>query len=262
VATPREPWYFDVVARSRHLGPTEVGSVGVASVDEAVHDHASYRGPREDLLGWVSSPRSVLDVGCNEGSFARALLRRFPDVKVCGIDRNRDALERARPALDQGWVLDLDDVDALESVLGDRTFDHVVAGDVLEHTVRFERITGVLYRHLAPGGRIVVSVPNWGHWHTLWVFLTRRWQRNDRGIFDRTHRTVIMYRNLPEFLSECPGGKFRLLSRRYRLFETNRGYRLNMALTRLLSPLQAVPGLRDLVTFGYVFSIERPAQPS
>jgi len=223
-----------------------------------VHDHPSYRGPRHDLLDWVVEPRSVLDVGCNEGAFARALRRRHPEVEVRGIDLNPEALARALPSLDEAWALDLDDTAALEAALGERVFDHVVAGDVLEHTVRFERITGILYRHLAPGGRIVVSVPNWGHWHTLWVFLTRRWRRNDRGIFDRTHRTIILRGNLPEFLAECPGGEFRLLERRYRLFETNRWYRVNMALTRALAPLRLLPGVRDLITFGYVFSITKP----
>lgn len=231
-----------------------------ASADGAAapHDHASYRGPRHDLLRWVGQPRRVLDVGCNEGAFARALRARHPGVEVCGIDVNPGALERARPALDAGWALDLDDAAALEAALDGRTFDCIVAGDVLEHTVHFERVTGILYRHLEPGGRLVVSVPNWGHWHTLWVFLTRRWRRNERGIFDRTHRTVIMQGNLPEFLAECPGGEFRLLERRYRLFETNRWYRPNMALTRAVAPLRAVPWVRDLITFGYVFSITRP----
>jgi SAM-dependent methyltransferase len=223
-----------------------------------VHDHASYRGPRHDLLRWLSEPRSVLDVGCNEGAFARALRARFPGVEIRGIDVNPEALARALPELDQAWALDLDDTAALEAALGDLVFDHVVAGDVLEHTVRFERVTGILYRHLAPAGRLVVSVPNWGHWHTLWVFLSRRWRRNERGIFDRTHRTVIMQGNLPEFLAECPGGEFRLLERRYRLFETNRWYRPNMALTHALAPLRAIPYVRDFITLGYVFSITRP----
>ena len=132
---------------------------------------------------------------------------------------------------------------------------------VLEHTVKFQEITGILYMHLDPGGRIIVSVPNYGHWHTLWVFLARKWPRNERGIFDKTHRTVIMWRNLPEFLRDCPGGELRLVKRNFRFFETKRFWKVNMLITYALFPLLLIPYVNDFVTMGYVFSIRKPASP-
>jgi 2-polyprenyl-3-methyl-5-hydroxy-6-metoxy-1,4-benzoquinol methylase len=200
----------------------------------------------------------LLDVGCNQGALVHALKERQPALTAWGLEINPDALAKAMPVLEDGWCLDLDHTDELERTLGDLIFDHIIAGDVLEHTVQFQRITGILYKHLEPGGRLIISVPNYGHWHTLWVFFTRKWQRNDRGIFDKTHRTVIMWRNLPEFIAECPGAEFKLLKRNFRFFETRRWWKLNMLITYALFPLLIIPYVNDFVTMGYIFSIRKP----
>lgn len=225
----------------------------------APHDNPSYQGHRPDLLEQVRDPRRVLDVGCNNGALVRSLRLRHPQVQAWGLEINPDALTKAGPVLVKGWCIDLDRTDELEAALQGLVFDHIIAGDVLEHTVQYQRITGILYKHLAPGGRMIVSVPNYGHWHTLWVFLTRKWQRNERGIFDKTHRTVIMWRNLPEFIAECPGAKLKLVKRNFRFFETNRYWKLNMLVTYTLFPLLILPYVNDFVTMGYIFTIRKPA---
>ena len=222
-----------------------------------MHDNRSYKGPRPDLVDQLKDPIRVLDVGCNNGAVARAIKQRYPNALVWGLDINEQAINEARSVLEKGWALDLD-LANLGEVLKGCQFDHVIAGDVLEHTVHFQRITGALYAHLRPGGRMIISVPNYGHWHTLWVFLTRKWQRNERGIFDKTHRTVIMYRNLPEFMAECPGAVMGPVHRKFRFFETNRYWKVNMVVTWSLFPLMIVPYLRDWITHSYLFVMTKP----
>jgi 2-polyprenyl-3-methyl-5-hydroxy-6-metoxy-1,4-benzoquinol methylase len=225
-----------------------------------MHDSESYKGRRKDLMALLHDPALLLDVGCNEGNVAREAKRLFPGVKVWGLEINPKALEKAMPILDGGWALNLDLTDELRMALRDLEFDHILAGDVLEHTVHFQEITGILYERLKPGGRMIVSVPNYGHWHTLWVFFTRKWQRNERGIFDKTHRTIIMRGNLPEFLERCPNGTLKLAKRNFRLFETNRLWKVNMALTYMLFPLMFIPYVRDFFTMAYVFTISKPGR--
>jgi trans-aconitate methyltransferase len=222
-----------------------------------MHDNRSYKGPRPDLVSQLRAPFRVLDVGCNNGAVARAIKQRYPDALVWGMDINEQAINEARSILEMGWALDLD-LANLGEVLKGYQFDHIIAGDVLEHTVHFQRITGALYAHLSPGGRMIISVPNYGHWHTIWVFLTRKWQRNERGIFDKTHRTVIMYRNLPEFKAECPGATLRLVERKFRFFETNRFWKLNMVVTWLLCPIMIIPYFRDWLTHSYLLVMSKP----
>lgn len=222
-----------------------------------MHDHQSYRGPRPDLLAQVQRASAVLDVGCNNGAVARALKARHPEVRAWGIEINEVALAQAKPDLVEGWAADLDAVD-LDALLGELTFDHIIAGDVLEHTVHYQRITSALFRHLAPGGRLIICVPNYGHWHTLWVLITQKWQRNERGIFDKTHRSIFMRRNLSEFAGQCPGSRWRLAKRNFRFFETNRWWKLNMLVTYGLFPLLLIPYVRDFVTLSYVITIDKP----
>ncbi len=224
----------------------------------AVHDNKSYKSERRDLLSQLDAPLKLLDVGCNNGALARAIKRKFPVARIWGLEINELAFRSARPDLEGGAVIDLDDLPTLRTALAGLRFDHIICGDVLEHTVNYRDITGILYEHLEPRGRIIISVPNYGHWHTLWVFLTRKWQRNERGIFDKTHRTVIMRGNLKEFMEQCPNAEFKLLKRNFRFFETNKAWKLNMLVTYSLFPLLIIPYLKDLVTLGYVFSITKP----
>jgi SAM-dependent methyltransferase len=100
----------------------------------------------------LAAPRttdSVLDVGCGAGKIA-ALLR--PRVSaICGVDASASMLELARPSLDVCVHAPLETLD-----LG-RTFDLVVCCGVFD----FLDDPGVglraIRRHLAPGGRAVVS---------------------------------------------------------------------------------------------------------
>ncbi len=225
-----------------------------------IHDPPAYHGSRPDVLQYVRRPRRVLDVGCNRGAVARSLRQQYPDAQVWGIDVNPEALAAASDTLEAGWCLDLDDLPALQEALSGLTFDTIVAADVLEHTTRFPTVTGILYDHLEPGGQMVVSVPNYGHWHLGWVFLSRRWPRNRRGIFDATHRSVIMWGNLREFVAECPGGRLQVVRRNFRFFETDRRPRLNRAITLALWPLWWVPYANDFLTHQYIFVIRRPTR--
>lgn len=223
------------------------------------HDNKSYQGSRRDLIMLLDRPKNILDVGCNNGAMARSIKARYPTTSIWGIEINEIAFRSAEPYLNGGGVLDLDDLATLRSTLAELRFDHIICGDVLEHTVNYQQITGILYEHLLPGGRILISVPNYGHWHILWVFLTQKWQRNERGIFDKTHKTILMRRNLIEFMNACPDGKFKLLKRNFRFFETNRLWKFNMLITYALFPLMIIPYIKEFMTMGYIFSITKAA---
>jgi len=73
--------------------------------------------------------KSVLDVGCGQGSFLKELETEFPNIRAYGIDISRTAIELARKRMPNGkfYVVDI-----TERFLDD-SCDLVVCSEVLEH---------------------------------------------------------------------------------------------------------------------------------
>jgi SAM-dependent methyltransferase len=103
-------------------------------------------------------------------------------------------------------VADLDrDVPRLEGA-----FDVIVYGDVLEHLVDPLDVLVELNEYLAPGGRVVISMPNVAH---LWIRLSLlfgRFQYADRGLLDRTHLRFFTERSVRELVADAGLGVLRL----------------------------------------------------
>jgi 2-polyprenyl-3-methyl-5-hydroxy-6-metoxy-1,4-benzoquinol methylase len=102
---------------------------------------------------------SVLELGCGSGELCAAVARR--GLPCTGIDRSGKKIEQARrwhsgPGLEfaQGDILELD--------LRGRRYDTVLLSEVLEHVEDETGLAMLLnaWRALAPGGRLIVSVPN------------------------------------------------------------------------------------------------------
>ena len=137
------------------------------------------------LLRAVGEHARVLDVGCGDGLLARELTRH--QNVVVGVD----AL--GRPAhiesMAQYFATDLDH--GLGPILGDlrqrAPFDVIVMGDVLEHLADPARLLRDCKSLLAPGGRVVISVPNVANVFVRLSLLFGRFNYTDRGILDRTH---------------------------------------------------------------------------
>jgi SAM-dependent methyltransferase len=96
--------------------------------------------------------RPVADFGCGDGSFASVL---FESVD-CGIDHDTDAL-----AIASQYNLYEQLVTSQERhiPLGDRSVNSVFSNSVLEHVSDLGAILAELRRIIAPGGRLVLTVP-------------------------------------------------------------------------------------------------------
>lgn len=136
------------------------------------------------ILDLVGGSKRVLDVGCATGYLAAALADR--GCTVSGIEYDPDAAEKARPFLEHLVVGDLTTLDVAEA-FGDRTYDVLVFGDVLEHLADPLPVLRTLLALLAPGGSVVISVPNVSHGSLRLALLQGRWQYRDLGLLDRTH---------------------------------------------------------------------------
>ena len=74
-------------------------------------------------------------------------------------------------------------------------YNRVLRADVLEHTRNPCRVMTRLKRHLAPGGLLIISIPNVAHWSLRIKVLLGRWEYTDRGLLDRTHLHLFTLRS-------------------------------------------------------------------
>jgi len=117
-----------------------------------------------ELLGTPAAGDRILDIGSGQGELALLLKQRFPGATVAGIEYSAEGVQRGA---DAARAAGLDVAFAQRDLLVDAPVDgaargaatHAVCSEVLEHVDD----PGLLLRHageyLAPGCRIVVTVP-------------------------------------------------------------------------------------------------------
>jgi 2-polyprenyl-3-methyl-5-hydroxy-6-metoxy-1,4-benzoquinol methylase len=69
----------------------------------------------------------------------------------------------------------------------DRAFDAIVCADVLEHLAEPERVLSSVREWIAPGGVLLVSLPNVANAAVRLSLLAGRFAYTEKGILDRTH---------------------------------------------------------------------------
>lgn len=108
-----------------------------------------------------AGPGKILELGCSTGELLSEFARRGWDA--CGVDLSAGAIEAARrrdPEINvfhgtQARFLEGDDP---------RTFDLIAACHVIEHVADLDEFVGDCRQLCAPGGFLVLFVPNWGSW--------------------------------------------------------------------------------------------------
>jgi 2-polyprenyl-3-methyl-5-hydroxy-6-metoxy-1,4-benzoquinol methylase len=154
----------------------------------------------------VGSGLRVLDGGCGRGRVARALADL--GCSVDAIELSSDAIREARSACGAVVEGSLTDPEAWRA-LGDRRYDAIVFCHVLEHLTDPRAAIDLACARLAPGGRLVVALPNVATWRTRLHLLRGRWDYTDEGILDRTHVKFYTLKTARELLE---GANLRLLS--------------------------------------------------
>jgi SAM-dependent methyltransferase len=143
-------------------------------------------GTHQAMVSLIRSGARVLDVGCADGSLGQVMRQQCGAV-VVGLDNDATAGELAGAVLDEVVVGDLRDPAVLDRVGQLGPYDHIVLGDVLEHTVEPDLALRALVPLLSPGGSFVISLPNVLTLRARARLLLGIWRYEDAGTFDRTH---------------------------------------------------------------------------
>jgi glycosyltransferase involved in cell wall biosynthesis/ubiquinone/menaquinone biosynthesis C-methylase UbiE len=235
-------------------------STWVESPDEYAFkdgDGTSHAQVLDMLAG--APPSRVLDVGCSGGRLAEFV--RAAGHHVTGIDYLE--VPSVRERTDAFYQVDLQYGIPEEVGTG---FDVVIAGDIIEHLARPGAALREMGRVLRPGGQILLSVPNFGHWYPRARTAMGMFGYDRRGILDDTHLRFFTRATLRRLVrqagfdileerttglplgvvSEMDGRRLRLLRRVDRglvkLRPTLFGYQFIMRLTPHAEEAQVVHG--------------------
>lgn len=127
-----------------------------------------------DLLG-MKKGKKVLDVGCGEGIFLARVAKTY-GADCTGVDISKKSiatakrLESLRPRSGQAPRLHFQVADVTRLPFKDKSFDHVLSFDTLEHISDQSKALSEMARVLKPGGSLLLYTINksqrytWNFW--------------------------------------------------------------------------------------------------
>jgi SAM-dependent methyltransferase len=171
------------------------------------HAFADYYGQaREDVLPFLPPlARDVLEIGCGRGVTGRLLQDRL-GCKVTGVELNPAAAAEAAEHL---FAVHEGDVATLSLSAG--AFDAVIALELFEHLPGGEAVLLRLAERVRPGGRLILSVPNVGHYSIVADLLAGRWDYLPIGLLCYTHYRFFTRRTLEDWLRRIGLHRFTLI---------------------------------------------------
>lgn len=116
------------------------------------------------------SDKVVLEIGCGRGGFSNYLLQEYPSIqKLYACDYSESALaigmQKVSATRKVEWLKE--DIQSL--TFCDQTFDTIISSETIEHVPLPLEALGELYRVLKPGGRLILTCPNYFNLFGIWV---------------------------------------------------------------------------------------------
>jgi hypothetical protein len=137
-----------------------------------------------ELARAIGRPRTVLDVGCGRG--LNGEIAHDKGAHVVGIEQWKPSVDAARARMDEVIEGDIEHDDSAKA-LGNRRFDLIIFGDVLEHTRDPLAVMERFLPFLEDGGHVIVSLPNVAAWTVRLGLLAGNFEYAQSGILDETH---------------------------------------------------------------------------
>ncbi len=152
------------------------------------------------IASLISPGQTLLDLGMGTGGLGK-FLQQAHAVVADGVSLNPAEADMASAYYRRALVADLDQVDLI-ALFGDQRYDCIVCADVLEHLKQPERILAQAATLLAPGGRLITSVPNAGYCGLVAELIQGDFRYRPEGLLDNTHLRFFTRRSLQRFFSD------------------------------------------------------------
>ncbi|MCF6295542.1 MAG: class I SAM-dependent methyltransferase [Flavobacteriaceae bacterium] len=144
-----------------------------------------FNNPRNEMLSFLPlDAKKILDVGCGNGTFAKAI-KEINNAEIWGIELMADEAIEAKTILDKTFVGPCEDyIDDLP----EGYFDAIYFNDVLEHLVDPYTVLQKIKSKLSPQGVVISSIPNIRYHSALVKLLFNKdFEYTDHGVMDKTH---------------------------------------------------------------------------
>lgn len=153
-----------------------------------------YQNLRLEMLPYIpKDAKKILELGCGEGMFG-SYLRDKMSTEVWGIEIETKFATKAKKNLDKVYI---GDAETIIKKLPAKSFDVIVANDVLEHMVDPYSVLKEAKRILKKDGVVVSSIPNMRNYHVLHKLVRQgQWEYEESGILDRTHLRWFTYKSI------------------------------------------------------------------
>ena len=154
-------------------------------------DPYSYSNPRAELLELIEKKDDeefkFLEIGCGCGATLKFIRGLYPNVKVFGVENNKEEMEIAA-------LTDTVICTGIEEVFlpwEENFFDYILMGDLLQKTNHPEELMFMLRRYLKPNGKLLISIPNVKHFSVMMPLLFKdELTYGDGGILDKESRRL------------------------------------------------------------------------
>jgi len=170
----------------------------VVSLNDYAHRWSSLRGQRRDdlLVRIGTDAKSILEFGCGEAPLGAALKAR-QKCRVVGIEIDPHAAAIARKRIDDVYCGDAREI---AGVMREQ-FDWIIGGDIVEHLDEPWSFLAGLRRISAPGGKLLLSLPNIANAAVISDLLHGRFDYVYMGLTCVGHLRFFTRRTIEEMLT-------------------------------------------------------------
>lgn len=152
-----------------------------------------YTNEKEDV--------KVIDVGCWKWNLWKSFMKKYPNVEFFGIEYYADSMYAKNAWYKEVFSISLDNYEELEKIPNE-SYDIMILGDVLEHTLFPDKTFKILQKKLKKDGVFLVSLPNIGFALYRLKLLFGRWDYAPDGVggvMDNTHFRFFTLHSMRKF---------------------------------------------------------------